>query len=177
MEEIIKLYKEFGDTNYIGENITQEQHAIQAAYLAQKEKYNRDVILGALLHDIGHLFPDQPLMKNLENDSLGNKDHELLGYEYLKKNGFSKLTCELVKNHVYTKRYLISTNPEYYQKLSDASKNTFVLQGGLLSDKEIKEFEKDKYFKYHLKLREWDDLAKDPKFVYEDNQFEKLLKC
>lgn len=176
MDEIIKLYKDFGYTNYIGEDITQEQHAIQAAYLAKEEGYSRDVILGALLHDIGHLFPDQELMKNLGNESIGNKDHELLGAEYLKKKGFSELTCELVKYHVYTKRYLISTNPDYYEKLSDASKKTFIHQGGLLSKKETEEFENNKHFKYHLKLREWDDLAKDPKFEYENNQFEKLLK-
>ena len=68
MNEIIRLYKSYGDAGYIGEEVTQYQHAMQC-YL-QAEKYieeNKDDIdfkdispleikLGAFLHDIGHLL-------------------------------------------------------------------------------------------------------------------------
>jgi predicted HD phosphohydrolase len=38
-----------------------------------------------------------------------------------------------------------------------------VLQGGAMSDKEIKEFEKNDYLDQCINLRYWDDQAKDPK--------------
>ena len=41
-----------------------------------------------------------------------------------------------------------------------ARKNTFRYQGGNLTENEIKEFENDKLFRFHLKLREFDDKAK-----------------
>ena len=66
----------------------------------------------------------------------------------------------MVENHINTKRYLISTNPEYSNNLSEASKQTFEYQGGKLSDEEINSFKQNKLFKYHLKLRTYDDLAK-----------------
>ena len=55
---------------------------------------------------------------------------------------------------------MITTNPDYYNKLSDASKKTFEFQGRKLIDKEIDEFETNKLFRYHLKIREFDDKAK-----------------
>ena len=87
-------------------------------------------------------------------------NHEEKGYNYLKKMGFNNNICEFVRNHIKTKRYLITKNPEYYNNLSSASKKTFEYQGGKLSSNELHEFEKDKLFKYHLKIREFDDKAK-----------------
>lgn len=47
---------------------------------------------------------------------------------------------EIVKNHVNAKRYLVTKNPEYYDKLSEASKGTLVHQGGKMNEEEFNKF-------------------------------------
>ena len=91
---------------------------------------------------------------------VGVKDHEEIGSFFLEEMGFPKLICQLTGKHILTKRYLITTQDNYYEKLSDASKITFEYQGGRLTEEEIHQFERDEYFDYHLRLREFDDKAK-----------------
>ncbi len=56
--------------------------------------------------------------------NLGVLKHEEIGAEVLKNIGFDDKVCELVKNHVNAKRYLVSKDPKYYENLSEASKGT-----------------------------------------------------
>jgi len=163
--EALNLLKKYGDNGYIGEDVTQLQHAFQCAMLAEEDNdlvdsnIKTDFILGCLFHDIGHLLCyDNPEMEKMAD--LGVMNHEKVGADYLRSLGYNENVCELVENHINTKRYLISTNPEYYNNLSEASKQTFEYQGGKLSDEEINSFKQNKLFKYHLKLRTYDDLAK-----------------
>lgn len=37
IQEIVHLYHEHGDSNYLGEDVTKSQHSIQCALLAEKE--------------------------------------------------------------------------------------------------------------------------------------------
>ena len=69
---------------------------------------------------------------------------------------FSK-HCSLY--HVLAKRYLCR-NKKYYSLLSDASRISLKLQGGILNKKESNEFEKKIFFKNAIKLRKFDELAK-----------------
>ena len=41
---------------YGGENVSQLEHALQCAELAEKNKLPKPTIVAALLHDIGHLL-------------------------------------------------------------------------------------------------------------------------
>lgn len=160
IDEVFNLYLKYGNKNYIGEEVSQLEHAQQAAVLAEKDNYCKEFIIGAFLHDIGHLLEfDNPHLKTMGN--LGVMNHEKIGAEYLRVRGFPKLTCTIVENHVKTKRYLISKNLDYYKNLSNASKQTFEYQGGKLTETEITEYEKEEYFKENLKMRTYDDLAKN----------------
>lgn len=163
---VFNLYKQYGSRDYIGENITQLEHATQMAILAEKNKMSKEIVIGSFLHDIGHLlvFRNEEL-KNMTN--FGVMKHEEIGANFLKEAGFSNIICDIVRQHINSKRYLITTNSDYYNKLSDASKETFKFQKGNMSDSEIEEFKKNKYFDTHIKLRQFDDLAKndDPKFL------------
>ena len=172
MIKAFQLYENYGNNGYIGEEVSQLEHATQAALLAEEENpyktpYRRELILASFLHDIGHLlcFEDDTIEKM---GNLGVKKHEDLGADYLFSLGYSSVVCELVRNHIKTKRYLISKNEDYYNNLSEASKRTYQYQGGKLNIQEIEEFENSPYFKYHLKLRDYDDRAKstDPDLLY-----------
>lgn len=45
--------------------------------------------------------------------------------------------------------------------MSDASKQTLVFQGGKMNELEALKFEQNESFDVILKMRDWDDLAKD----------------
>ena len=84
--------------------------------------------------------------------------HEDIGYEYLKRF-FNKDVVEPIKYHVLAKRYL-AREKKYFNLLSDASKISLKLQGGVLNKKKSKEFEKKDFFKHSIKLRKFDEVAK-----------------
>ena len=114
-------------------------------------------MLGALLHDIGHLsaLPGSEMMGDV-----GVKGHEMIGGKYLRDKGFSGKVAELVESHVLVKRYLTFKDPEYLARLSDSSKTSLKYQGGPLSKEEAAAFERDPLFRLKVKLREWDEEAK-----------------
>jgi len=57
----------------------------------------------------------------------GYENHEIIGAEWLEKLGFSDKVCAIVRNHVKAKRYICTLNKEYYNLLSEASKESFKL--------------------------------------------------
>lgn len=156
MDKVRRLFRDCGDSLYIGEAVSNTEHAIQAAYHAEKSNYDTPVVVAAFLHDIGHF-----LGRNGMGD-YGVANHEGIGYQYLKDLGFSDEVTIPVKDHVMAKRFLVSNNKSYYNKLSDASKKTFEYQGGFLTSDEIHEFETSDYFTYALQVRECDDHGKTP---------------
>ena len=140
---------------YIGEKVTISEHMIQSAMIAEKAKSSGSLVCACLLHDYGHFIledPDELVRKKLDGK------HEDIGYEYLKKF-FKEDIVKPIKYHVLAKRYL-ARNKKYFNSLSDASKISLKLQGGVLNAKESKEFEKKDFFKHSIKLRKFDEVAK-----------------
>jgi len=219
VNKIVNLYNKYGSFNYIGENITQIDHAIQCAEHAihdiRLNKYTlyekQCVIVAALLHDIGHLVGyEETTNKNTithmidadadnvgadadnagadadnagadadadnagadaDNDythtnkkqkkqSLGIMNHELIGSNYLQKCGLPLIVCELVNSHVQSKRYLSTISKKYFDKLSNASKKTLVIQGGLMTPPELQIFKSSPLAQLKILLREYDDTGK-----------------
>lgn len=158
VDEIMNLYKKYGDEDYIGEPVSQVEHMCQCAQLAEKEGYDEEIILAAFFHDIGHLC--EHIMPAQQMNGYGVVDHEKLGADYLRGKGFSQTIASLVENHVQAKRYLTYHHPEYYEKLSEASKKTLEFQGGKMTLEEAMAFESDALFDMHIKFRQWDDQAK-----------------
>lgn len=156
--EVFSLYEDHGSEDYIGEPVSQLEHMCQAAQLAEEEGYDEEVILAAFFHDIGHLC--EHIMTVGDMNGYGVMDHELLAGSYLRDKGFSEKIARLVESHVQAKRYLTHKIPGYYSKLSDASKMTLTQQGGVMTEEEARSFEDDKLYPQYIKLREWDDRAK-----------------
>ena len=140
---------------YIGEKITITEHMIQTAMLAEKNNCSSSLICSSLLHDYGHFILENP-------DDLVNKEkdgkHEDVGYKFLKKY-FVKDVVEPIKYHVKAKRYL-ARDEKYYQILSEASKISLKLQGGIMDEKEANEFKNNEFFENSIKLRKFDEGAK-----------------
>jgi len=161
MNEIKSLFKAVGNRDYIGEKVTQEQHALQCGKFAKDAGAEDEVVLAALLHDVGHLLglAEDGQHKQMEG-GLGTEDHERLGASFLVSLGFPLKTAELVRRHVDAKRYLCWKNPAYHEKLSEASKGTLLQQGGPMNDEEAKRFEEDSLKDVIIKMRTWDEAAK-----------------
>jgi phosphonate degradation associated HDIG domain protein len=159
VNEVFSLYEKFGDEDYIGEPVSQLEHMSQAAALAEAEGYDDEVVLAAFFHDIGHLCAEEGEAESM--GGLGNVDHEKLGADYLINHGFSERIALMVQGHVIAKRYLTYKYPEYYNKLSDASKATLEFQGGVMSPEEAGVFEANPDAELIIRLRYWDDMAKE----------------
>ncbi|XP_066977209.1 2-amino-1-hydroxyethylphosphonate dioxygenase (glycine-forming)-like isoform X1 [Macrobrachium rosenbergii] len=167
VDDVFSLFGDFGNDDYIGEMVSQEQHALQAAHLAETEGFPPEIIIGALLHDIGHLHGKRLSKPHMITDGLvyGICNHEALGQEYLEGLGFPSEVSDFVRRHVDAKRYLVTTDPNYYERLSPASKTTLEHQGGRMTEAEVEVFRKDPKFQAILRMRDWDERAKDPSVV------------
>jgi phosphonate degradation associated HDIG domain protein len=156
--EIIGLYQHHGGAEYAGEKVTQLEHMVQAAQLAEQQGHEEEVILAAFLHDIGHICVSAE--GDNEMDGYGIKDHEEVGGAFLEEKGFSQRLIRLVEAHVEAKRYLTWKSPVYYEQLSEASKKTLEYQGGRMSDEEALAFEQYPLFNLIINMRLWDEEAK-----------------
>ena len=157
MDIIYKIISNFINNKslYIGEKVTISEHMIQSAMIAENAKSSSNLICSCLLHDYGHFIlkdPDELVRKKIDGK------HEDIGYEYLKKF-FNKEVVEPIKYHVLAKRYL-ARERKYFNSLSEASKISLKLQGGVLNKDKSKEFEKKDFFKNSIKLRKFDEIAK-----------------
>lgn len=173
VDEVFALYDHYGANDYIGEPVSQIEHMTQSAQLAEIEGYDEDVTLAAFFHDIGHFC-----VKAGGADQMGDygvRQHEKIGAHYLRSKGFSDKIAKLVENHVQAKRYLTYKYPSYYEKLSEASKQTLVYQGGRMTRQEAEAFEKDPLFNLSIRLREWDELAKEEQVPVPDLQYLKEM--
>jgi predicted HD phosphohydrolase len=93
---------------------------------------------------------------------LGTLHHDAHGAEFLRQRGFSEDVAALVAGHVDAKRYLVARTPGYLEDLSDASRATLRWQGGAMTIDEARRFCADRLFADKLRLRAWDEAAKNP---------------
>jgi len=156
---------------YIGEKVTISEHMIQTAMLAEKTNSTNSLVCSSLLHDYGHF-----ILKNPDDLVDKNKDgkHEDVGYNFLKKY-FIKDVIGPIKYHVKAKKYL-ARDSKYYALLSEASKISLKLQGGIMNDKDAKKFESNEFFKNSIKLRKFDEIAKKTGIKIKSiNEYKNLL--
>jgi phosphonate degradation associated HDIG domain protein len=161
VDRLIGLFETKGTAAYHGEDVSQAEHALQAAALAEGEGSLDALVVAALLHDVGHL------VHNLGEDAAehGIDDrHEALGSRWLETH-FGPVVAEPVRLHVAAKRYLCAVDPGYLEELSDASKLSLALQGGPMDPGEAVEFRLSPYHDAAVRLRRWDDRAKVPGLV------------
>ena len=157
-DRVLDLLSTSGQAEYHGEPVSQLEHALQAAHLAGEDGGDEQEIIAALLHDIGHIWPAES--RNVT--SVGVVEHDEVGAQALRELGFSDDVADIVSGHVAAKRYLVATDEAYAAKLSDVSVESLRLQGGPMSDDELKDFTQSPNWQSMVRVRTWDDRAKTP---------------
>ena len=158
VNKLLELYRQAGNQEYHGEKVSQLEHALQTAQQAVDAPGSEEGIIAALLHDIGHIWPDD----NSVTTRVGVVEHDRVGSQVLRSLGFSDAVAEMVAGHVTAKRYLVANDQEYASKLSDVSVESLRLQGGPMSAEESALFAQAPWAKEKLRVRVWDDQAKTP---------------
>ncbi|MDP7277866.1 MAG: phosphohydrolase [Planctomycetaceae bacterium] len=155
---LLHLFTTRGASLYGGELVTQLEHALQSAWLAEQDNRPAADVVAALLHDVGHLLHE--LGEDCAEEGIDDI-HEQSAADWLcGQAGFNASVTEPIRLHVQAKRHLCATDPEYHTGLSYASKLSLSLQGGAFSDAEVAAFLQNPYSDAALRLRGWDDRAK-----------------
>lgn len=150
--DLVGLFAGSGWREY-GESVTQLAHALQCAALAHQDRADDEVVVAALLHDVGHL--------------VGHADerperHHGSGGAALVRPFVPPRVAWLIEHHVIAKRYLCTVDPRYVEQLSSASRRSYAVQGARLQPDEQLALETRPWFADAVRLRRWDDAAKVP---------------
>jgi phosphonate degradation associated HDIG domain protein len=164
LDTLVHIYHTRGAQQYGQEAVSQLEHALQCATLAEQDSSSPEMIAACLLHDLGHLVHD------LGEDAHGrniNDRHEYRALKYLEPL-FGPAVTEPVRLHVDAKRYLCAIDSRYWETLSPVSKQTLELQGGSFSIGEATAFLQLPHADDAVRLRLWDDRAKVPGYLTPD---------
>jgi phosphonate degradation associated HDIG domain protein len=154
-----------GNAQYGGEAVSQLEHALQCAHLAELAGEPPEIVTAALLHDIGHLLAPEGA-ERAGRDGL----HQYVALPFLRAL-LPPAVLEPVRLHVDAKRYLCAAERGYRDALSPASQHSLDLQGGAYSGEEAAQFVAQPFAHESIRLRRYDDAAKvagrsTPPFVH-----------
>ena len=155
-DEIFSIFASRGAGAYFGARVSMIEHALQAAHFARAAGSARQLVVAALLHDIGHLVV--PVPDDLA-DWTEDARHEEVGAAWLARR-FPAGVVEPVRLHVPAKRYLCAVDAQYFSQLSPASVTTLKLQGGPMSGTEVARFETERHWRDAVEVRRCDDQGK-----------------
>jgi predicted HD phosphohydrolase len=117
-----------------------------------------ELVTAALLHDLGHLLHD---MEGTPSADGIDDVHQYRVVPFL-RGLFPDAVIGAIQRHVDAKRYLCAVLPSYHDGLSEDSKRSLQLQGGVYSLEQAKAFIAETGAEEAVRLRLWDDLAKQP---------------
>jgi phosphonate degradation associated HDIG domain protein len=156
--DIERLFEAHGHIEYSGEGVTQLEHALQAAHLAEANGAAPELVTAALLHDLGHMLNlqgDTPTARGIDDQ------HQYFAIPFLRPL-FPLAVIEAIRLHVDAKRALCAVEPGYHDALSEDSKRSLVLQGGTYTPEQAAAFRAKPHAEDAMRVRRWDDAAKVP---------------
>ena len=155
LQEISNLLNSRATTWYGQEAVSQLEHALQCAHLAQQAGESKETVVAALLHDLGHILAPERAEASISDSGLPLKDdlHQYVALPFL-RSLFTDAVLEPIKLHVEAKRYLCAIDPSYWDSLSPASKHSLELQGGIFNEEQILDFVRELTERQHRRLAE-----------------------
>lgn len=134
-----------------GERVDMLRHSLQTAAWARAAGGTDELVLAALLHDVGHLLGDA--------GAWGLPDHAEVGARALQQ-WLSAAVVEPIRGHVAAKRFLVATDAGYHGQLSEASRESLREQGGAFTPAECERFAAQPHADAAIALRRHDDDGK-----------------
>ncbi|MEV7542477.1 phosphonate degradation HD-domain oxygenase [Streptomyces sp. NPDC089915] len=165
VDVLARLFEGEGRAEYFGEAVTQAQHMLQAAALAEAAGAPPHLVAAALLHDVGH-FQGAVTGRDLMENGTDNR-HSHTGADWLGQ-WFGPEVTGPVRLHVAAKRYLCTVEPGYFDLLSEASVHTLRVQGGPMTEEQARAFAAHPGSRDAVAVRRWDEQAKDPELPTPD---------
>lgn len=153
LDEITGVLTRRGAAQYGGEAVSQLEHALQCAHLAEQAGEPDAVVVAALLHDIGHLLRAEA------PGALHDDRHQELALPFL-RGLLPDSVLEPIRLHVAAKRYLCQADAQYHASLTPASRRSLELQGGIFDATQARDFLSQPHAAEAVRLRRYDDLAK-----------------
>lgn len=160
LDQLTDLLEASGANQYGGEAVSQLDHALQCAYLAEQAGEPDELVVASLLHDVGHLVARHAAGSH-EPDDQKDDVHQYLALPFL-RGLFPDSVLEPIRLHVDAKRYLCQAEPGYWETLSPASRHSLALQGGVFDAAQAAAFFAQPFAPEAVRLRRYDDLAKTP---------------
>jgi len=158
LQEVHDLLLRRVQTQYGLESVSQIEHALQCAHLAEQAGETADTIVACLLHDLGHLLAAER-EGAMEQDTHKDDLHQFIALPFI-RGLFPDAVLEPIRMHVDAKRYLCWCEPTYWDDLSIASKRSLEQQGGVFDEAQAHAFIAQPYAEEAVRLRRYDDLAK-----------------
>ena len=156
IEHISALFERQGQALYGGEAVSQLEHALQAAWLAEDAGGDDALVVACLLHDLGHLLFEQ------QDTDLADGVDDLHQYKVLPflRPMLPGKVVDAIGLHVDAKRFLCHTEPGYHAALSTASQCSLARQGGSMTALQAEQFLAKPHAIRAITLRRHDDAAK-----------------
>ena len=159
---IVDSYQTAAKTQYGEEAVTELEHSLQCAELADKAGADEELVLACLLHDVARFaVPQDEVSDTLEKADIhktakghGMKAAELMS-DFLPENSLF-----YIQHHAEAKQYLCQTQPGYKEKLSAASIKTMKVQSLDTDSEKLDALSKHPWWNDAVRLRVWDDAAK-----------------
>ncbi|MFN3736170.1 phosphonate degradation HD-domain oxygenase [Hydrogenophaga sp.] len=158
LDDIAGLLQRRGAAQYGREAVSQLDHALQCAHLAEQAGETPATVAAALLHDLGHLLAAER-QQAPEPDDRRDDLHQYIALPFLRPL-FDEAVLAPIRLHVDAKRYLCQAEPGYFETLSPASVHSLALQGGPFNEQEARAFLHQPFAAEAVRLRRYDDLAK-----------------
>lgn len=160
LQDIQRLLQQRGSQQYGLEAVSQLEHALQCAHLAEAAGETDELVIACLLHDLGHLIAAEKAA-TVETDASKDDLHQYAVLPFL-RGTLPDAVLEPIRLHVDAKRYLCQAEGGYFASLSAASVHSLAQQGGTFSALQARDFLQLPYADDAVRLRRYDDLAKDP---------------
>ena len=157
-DDLGTIFREHGHIEYSGERVTQLEHALQSALAAERAGATPELVTAALLHDLGHMLNLQgetPTQRGIDDQ------HQYFAIPFLRPL-FGAAVLDPIRFHVDAKRALCAVEPGYHEALSEDSKRSLTLQGGVFSKEGTQAFLAKPHAAEAMRVRRWDDQAKVP---------------
>lgn len=158
IHDISHLLTQHGSNQYGREAVSQLEHALQCAHLAESAGETDVLVMACLLHDLGHLLAAEKAGET-ETDADTDDLHQYTALPFL-RGTLADTVLEPIRLHVDAKRYLCLAEANYFSSLSAASVHSLALQGGVFTGLQAQSFMQQPHAEQAVRLRRYDDLAK-----------------